>query len=148
MRTKGKEGRKEGKKGTESPCETFHCQKLLRFINPVFCLPLSSDNWKVASVCTEPQGDRKHILAGLDRLDNGRKKEQMLSGDNSKRTSGGLQCVRVCAWVHNLLFMGKCEYVFARTCIFVWERPCMCVSFHAPFMLVPLQQRDQQTVCC
>ena len=47
-------------------------------------------------MCTEPQGDRKHILAGLDRLDNGRKKEQMLSGDNSKRTRGGLQCVCVC----------------------------------------------------
>lgn len=111
MGRKGKEVEERSGKGTDSPCETFHCQKLLRFINPVFCLPLSSDNWKVASVCTEPQGDRKHILAGLDRLDNGRKKEQMLSGDNSKSTGGGLQCVR--EPVHNPVFTGKCMHGFA-----------------------------------
>lgn len=83
-------------------------------------------------MCTEPQGDRKHILAGLDRLDNGRKKEQMLSGDNSKRTRGGLQCVRVCVLrgaqpcVH-----GECMNVFCmntHTCVGT------CVSLHALFM--------------
>lgn len=32
-----------------------------------FSVCFSSDNWTVVSVYTEPQGDRKHILAGLDR---------------------------------------------------------------------------------
>lgn len=50
----------------------------------------------VVSVYTEPQEDRKHILAGLDRLDNGRKKEQLLSGDNSK---GDLRKAAVCVYV-------------------------------------------------
>lgn len=58
-----------------------------------FSVCLSSDNWMVVSVYTEPQEDRKHILAGLDRLDNGRKKEQLLSGDNRKGARGELQCV-------------------------------------------------------
>lgn len=32
-----------------------------------FSVCFSSDNWTVVSVYTKPQGDRKHILAGLDR---------------------------------------------------------------------------------
>lgn len=71
---------------------------------------------------TEPQGDRKHILAGPDRLDNDRKKEQMLSGDSRKRTRGGLQCIRVCAQAYNPVFMGKNMKVFMlfHECILIY----------------------------
>lgn len=62
-------------------------------------------------MCTEPQGDRKHILAGPDRLDSGGGKEQMLSRDNSKRSRGGPQCVHVCSWVCNPVCVAECMHV-------------------------------------
>lgn len=96
MKKKGKKGRKGGKKKEWNHLVKHVTVKSSSDLSTWFSVCLSSDNWKVASVCTEPQGDRKHILAGFDRLDNGRKEEQMLSGDNGRRTKRGLPCVRVC----------------------------------------------------
>lgn len=89
-----------------------------------FSVCLSSDNWKVVSVCTEPQGDRKHILAGLDRLDNGGKKEQMLSGDNSRRAA-----VRTCSCTGTQPWVNVC--MFLPEHIYLCGNLCVCVSFHA-----------------
>lgn len=71
-----------------------------------FSVCLSSDNWKVVSVCTEPQGGRKHFLAGLDRLDNGRKKRTN-AVRRQQREDWRRAAVRtcVCARVHNPAYM-------------------------------------------
>lgn len=73
-----------------------------------FSVCLSSDNWKVVSVCTEPQGGRKHFLAGLDRLDNGRKKKNKCCQETTARglEEGCSAYVCVCTGAQ------PCVYVF------------------------------------
>lgn len=102
-----------------------------------FSVCLSSDNWKVVSACTEPQGDRKHILAGLDRLDNGRKKKNKCCQETIAR---GLEegcsayvcmCTGTQPWVKVYMFLHQHAYLWWRLSVYV------CVSFHAPFMLRP-----------
>lgn len=103
MRKKCKEGGMErGKKEEYHPVKHFTV-KSSSDLSTQFSFCLFSHNWNVVHVCTEPQGDRKHILAGVDRLHNGRGKIQ--SGDNSNRTkrkTAPLMCVfaTLCSWMN------------------------------------------------
>lgn len=97
------ERRKDGQRGEKK--EQNHLVKHFTVksssdLSTLFSVCLSSDNWKVVSVCTEPRGDRKHFLAGLDRLDNGRKKKNKCCQETIAR---GLQedcSAYVCVCMH------------------------------------------------
>ena len=100
-----------------------------------FSVCLSSDNWKVVSVCTEPQGGRKHFLAGLDRLDNGRKKRTN-AVRRQQREDWRRAAVRTCVCAHGCTTLRICIHSVAWTLRLVCELVCVCVcvSFNAPSM--------------
>lgn len=135
MKKKCKDERRGGEKEHNHLVKHFTV-KSSSDLSTQFPVCFSWANWKVVSVYTEPQGDRKHILAGLDRLGNAEKKRLLLSGDNSKGAVGELQCMCVCVCAQ-LPKSINCLHVFAITSACV-----LSCTFHVASM----QEWDQRTV--